>query len=148
MDLSIIELSKYPNAHKILYEYNCDIGCTLDDEALNQWIEKIIKIGDPIAIVENEKIIAFLLLYCNNMDTLEAYICNVFVNGHHRGKKLSKLLVEKAQAICSQRNFRVINLDVAEDNIPARKIYAECGFVETRKYVKDSLIYIRMQYIL
>lgn len=148
MNAPIVELSKQPNAHKLLYKYNHSIGCTLDDDSLNQWISKILSIGDPIAIIEGEEIIAFLLLYCNKKDTLEAYICNVFVNELYRGNNLSKLLIERAIDICKQRCFKVVDLDVAENNTPARSVYIKCGFIETMRYKKDSINYIHMSYIL
>lgn len=148
MNIQIEQMSHYPDAHELLYKWNRDIGCKLDDDALNCWISKILNIGDPIAIIDNGKIIAFILLYCNKMDTLEAYLCNIYVDEHYRGKKLSKLLMQEAIQICKHRSFKVINLDVHVDNIPAIKVYDELGFVETKWYKKDSNDYVQMSYFL
>lgn len=148
MDFTIVKLSDYSNAFKLLHEYNYSIACTLDENELNVWIEKILSIGDPLAIIINNKIIAFLLLYCNHFDTLEAYICNVYVHESFRGNKLSQLLVENAIDICKSRNFKVINLDVADDNLPAKKIYTKCGFIETKQYLNGTKKYVRMSLML
>lgn len=148
MNFSILKLSEYPNAFKLLYDYNKSIQCSLSDNELNIWIEKILNIGDPLAIVKDDKIIAFCLLYCNQLSTLEAYICNVYVNELFRGNKLSKLLIEEAIEICKSREFKAINLDVVENNLPAIKIYQDCGFIETNKYIKETDKYIRMTYFL
>lgn len=145
---SIIRLSNYPNAYDLIFNYNHSICCKLDDNSLSSWINKVIDIGDPLAIIKNGKIIAFLLLYCNQLDTLEAYICNVYVKEEYRGKKLSVRLVNEAISICKSRQFRTINLDVAKDNISAIKVYTQCGFTETDSYIKDSKEYIKMSYIL
>lgn len=146
MDFSVVKLSDCYDGFQLLKDYNQSISCKLDDNELNLWIEKILNIGDPLAIIINNKIVAFLLLYCNKLDTLEAYICNVYVNELFRGRKLSKLLLERAINICKSRNFRVINLDVSEDNLPAKKVYLQCGFIETERYVRGNENYIKMSY--
>ena len=144
----VVKLSEYPDAYNIIYRYNHKIGCTLSDGQLSEWIDKILKIGDPLAIIKDGNIIAFLLLYCNKFDTLEAYICNVYVEEQFRGCKLSKILVEEAIAICKSRNFKTINLDVAENNIAAIKVYSQCGFVETDRYFRDKDTFLQMTYTL
>lgn len=140
----VVKLTSYPNAYGIIYSYNRRVGCALPEEQLSEWIDKILKVGDPLAIIKDENIVAFLLLYCNKFDTLEAYICNVYVEEQFRGCKLSKKLVEEAIAICRSRNFRTINLDVAEKNIAAIKVYLQCGFVETDRYFRENDIFLRM----
>ena len=144
----VVKLTSYPNAHGIIHSYNRRIGCALSEEQLSEWIDKILKIGDPLAIIKHENIVAFLLLYCNKFDTLEAYICNVYVEEQFRGCKLSKKLVEEAIAICKSRDFKTINLDVAENNIAAIKVYSQCGFVETDRYFRDKDTFLQMTYTL
>ena len=116
------------DAFSLIWNHNKEIGRTLSDEELRKGIEKFIKCGCPIAIIENNKIIAFLMLYCNNISTLEAYICNVYVIDSYRGKGLSNLLLEKAINICEQKNFVKIKLHVAENNIVAIQLYKKYGF--------------------
>ena len=78
----------------------------MSDEELKQGIRKFIHFGNIIAVIENDKIIAFLMLYCNNLDTLEAYICNVYVLSEYRGSGLSKLVLDKAINMCIAKNFQ------------------------------------------
>ncbi len=95
--------------------------------------------GEVIGIVEENHIIAMLNLYCNNYETLSAYICNVYVLENYRGRNIAKKLIEKAIDICKFRNFKKINLHVAPDNIPAVKTYRNLGFDFTgnQNTVKD-----------
>ena len=148
MEYNVLELSKCSDSHRLLYAYNKRIGCDLDNEHLNEWLYKILSVGDPLGIVINDEIIAFLMLYCNNEETLEAYICNVYVDSQYRGMKLSANLIDTAIRICRERNFKCINLDVAESNIPALKIYMSCGFVETERYCINTEYKLKMTYYL
>lgn len=148
MEYKVVQLSEDINGFELLKQYNKRIGCSLADDELQEWLDKIITKGVPLGIIVNGEIIAFLLLYCNNTETLEAYICNVYVDDTYRGKKLSMRLVEESINICKDRRFKCINLDVSETNIPARKVYEYCGFIESNKYLKDSEKYLRMTYYL
>lgn len=146
MEYNVVEFSKCQQFRHLLYEYNRCINSELDDDNLNEWLNKIMTVGDPMGIIVNEKIIAFLLLYCNNKENLAAYICNVHVDKRYRGKRLSVNLIDRAIQICRDRKFKCINLDVAESNIPALKIYRSCGFIESERYFKGSECNIRMTY--
>lgn len=148
MNYLVEQLNKNNKACDLLYRYNKRICCSLSDDDLIIWINKIITIGDPLGIIDDNEIVAFLLLYCNKLETLDAYICNVFVEPKYRGQKLSRILVEKAIEICKSRNFRVVYLDVAKDNLPAIKIYSLCGFTQTEYYFKESECYVKMAYYL
>lgn len=121
-------------------------GGELSDNELNAWIDKILRKGggDPLCILKDGAIIAFLLLYCNKYDTLEAYICNVYVLEQYRGNGLSRILVDRAIEICKQREFISIYLDVACDNMPAIKTYLRCGFRMTEQYDKEGEAFYKM----
>ena len=142
----VTELKFLSNAYGLIDKYCKDIGNSIPDEELDIWIKKIIRIGDPLGIIINDEIIAFLLLYCNKYDILEAYICNVYVKEGNRGRGLSKLLVNQAIRICHSRGFRTIKLDVAINNAPAIRVYSQCGFFETERYLKGFEPFLKMTY--
>lgn len=144
--LQVIELKTMDSAHDLIDLYCKMNGYSIKAEELEIWINKIISIGDPLGIIIDNSIIAFLLLYCNNYQTREAYICNVYVSHDHRGKCLSKLLVEKAIQICRSRKFVRINLDVAQNNTPALKVYSQCGFAITEEYLKETEPFYKMSF--
>lgn len=148
MEYNVLELASYKDSYQLLYSFNRRIGTDIDNNHLNEWLYKILSVGDPLGIIINDEIIAFLLLYCNNEETLEAYICNVYVDSRYRGMKLSANLMDKAISICRDRNFKCINLDVAESNIPALRIYMSRGFVETERYYVNAEYKLRMTYYL
>lgn len=137
MDLPAERINDYNNAFELIWNHNKEIGRNLSDEELREGIEKFIKFGNVIAIIENSKIIAFLMLYCNNRETLEAYICNVYVLNEYRGLGLSNKLLEKAIDICEKNRFKTIKLHVAENNFTAIQLYKKYGFTANGN-VKDD----------
>ena len=75
-------------------------------------------------------IVAFSLLYCNHRDTLDAYLCNVYVLKNYRGIGLTYRLLEKAVEICEKNGFKSISLDVDKDNEIAIQVYEKFGFCQ------------------
>lgn len=130
-------INKREDAFCLIWNHNKEIGRTLSDEELKSGIQKFIDKGNVIAVIDQGKIIAFLMLYCNNYETLEAYICNVFVLEQFRGMGLSKLLMDKAIEICVQNGFKTIRLHVGEDNETAINLYKYYSFEPNGKY-KDN----------
>lgn len=148
MDKTVIQLASFEYSFDLLERYNQKIGCSLSKLELERWIQKILSVGDPLAMLDNNEIVAFLLLYCNNIETQEAYICNVYVSENYRGRKLSEDLVKNAILICKSRRFNSVILDVEENNDPALCIYKKCGFEVFDTIQKEGHNYLKMKYML
>lgn len=116
------------DAFDLIWNHNKEIGRELSDEELKTGIDKFIKNGNVIAVLDENHIIAFLMLYCNNYETLEAYICNVYVLEKYRGIGLSKQILESAIKICANNKFKKIKLHVAYNNTVAISLYKKYGF--------------------
>ena len=123
-----------PRAFDLLWAHNKEIGRTLTDEELTDGINKFIRNGNAIVILDGEHVIGFLNLYCNNFETRKAYICNVYVLDSYRGKGISKKLVDQAISISYLNKFDSITLHVAEDNVKAINLYKGYGFEFTGEY--------------
>ncbi|WP_430966206.1 GNAT family N-acetyltransferase [Spongiimicrobium sp. 2-473A-2-J] len=61
--------------------------------------------------------------------SLEAvFILNdLYVSKSHRGKRIGEALLNRAQAYCSEKNFKGLALETAVDN-PAQKLYERLGW--------------------
>lgn len=122
-------INNEPNSYQLIKEY-CQKINSYDSETFDSWFNKIINNGNVIAIV-NKSIIAFLLLYCTYMETLDGYICNVYVLDEYRGLGLSIKLLDKAILVCKNKGFKSVSLDVDELNEIAVGLYKKYGFTET-----------------
>ncbi len=127
-------INQRSDAFELMWNHNREIGRTLSDEELKLGIEKFIDKGNAIAIIKDEKIIAFLMLYCNAYDTLAAYICNVYVLEQYRRKHCADTMMRMAIEICKEKQFTTVHLHVAESNEPAVALYKELGFSFTDGY--------------
>ena len=89
----------------------------------------------------NKEIVALVACYLNNTDDYTGYITNVSVLIEHQKKGLSKKLLNKCIDYAKSKKFREIVLQVNTDNIIAKKIYSDIGFV-TIAGVEDKMKYI------
>ena len=78
-EIKIIELKELDNALDLLMDFNREIKIYKTEEEMKQTSEKFLKLGNPIGIVQEGKLIAYFNLYCNNYETLEAYFGNLYV---------------------------------------------------------------------
>ncbi len=138
-------LNHHPNA-KVLIQKHCqDINNDLGKEKFEEWFKKIVNTGNVIAIIDRDRIIAFALLYCNHKDTLDAYLCNVYVLEPYRGIGLSVLLLEKAVDVCKENGFKSISLHVDKDNYKAIHVYEKYGFKKCNdETIGDSRLSMRL----
>lgn len=104
------------------------------------WQEKIIKYGD-IFVSYNEQaqqIRGWILIYCNNINTLTAYCAGLNVLKEYRGKKIGKELLTQGVNLCKKNKFKVLTLYCNPKNNIALNMYKSFGFKE-RNIKKDEL---------
>ena len=131
-DLLAVEvLNDVPDAYTLVKEY-CQRINNYNPDSFDQWYKKIIRKGSVI-VVRLSSIIAFILLYCTQLETLDGYLCNLFVIDKYRGLGLSVKLLDKAIEVSKQKGFKSVSLDVDESNLKAIRIYEKYGFVKTGK---------------
>lgn len=136
-------INRHPNAKNLILQHCHDINNVLSDERFEEWYQKIINTGNIIAVIDNDSVIAFALLYCNHTDTLDAYICNIYVLSEYRGKGLSLKLLNKASEICAEKGFKSISLHVDKSNERAISIYKKYGFIDTDTDLQEGKITMR-----
>lgn len=138
-------INQHPNAKTLIRQHCQDIDNVLTDEKFEAWYNKIINTGNLIAVIDRDRIIAFALLYCNHIETLDAYICNVYVLSQYRGIGLSVKLLEKAVEICREKGFKSMSLHVDRHNSTAIKVYEKFGFeICDNDIAGDSRIAMRL----
>jgi len=94
-------------------------------EAFEEEIERDDNAGVGI-IAEDEGLVVGFLTGMAVVD--EFYLHNLAVHPDFRGRGIGRGLLEAAESLCSQRDFRRILLEVREDNEAARQLYLGLGF--------------------
>ena len=74
-----------------------------------------------------------LNVYCNHLETGDAYINNVEILNDYRGLGLSKKLLHKAYEVVKENGFKSVSLEVAIDNTIAVNLYQKEGFLFTNE---------------
>jgi ribosomal protein S18 acetylase RimI-like enzyme len=52
----------------------------------------------------------------------------LFVEKEYRGKRISKMLIEKSKELCKQTNACELILETAKSNIVGNELYPKAGF--------------------
>lgn len=146
--MEILVINNLKDAFSLVYKFYHTIGTRKTEEELTNSINKFLKYGNVIAIMDNNEILAMMNLYCNNIQTLEAYVCDVYVREEYRRQGLAKKMMNNAIKICSERNFKSLRLHVNKNNSPAITLYNSLGFKDTEntdekyKHLQEMILHI------
>lgn len=142
----IDRINSYHNALSMLCEFTRNSGRSISDEDMTLGMLKFINQGNVIGCYFNNKLYGMLNVYCNHLETRDAYINNVEILNDYRGLGLSKKLLHKAYEVVTENGFKSVSLEVAIDNTIAVNLYQKEGFLFTnnkRKFKGDILLEMR-----
>ncbi|MFX1401948.1 MAG: GNAT family N-acetyltransferase [Promethearchaeota archaeon] len=114
----------FENSQDIMY---LDLNNELKNTVATEWFnkEKAMIKDSSIVLLENEKIIGFLILRSIKNDVqISPFGLLPDYRKKGLGKKLLLYCLEKAK----QKGYKYVNLDVALENVPAYKLYSKVGF--------------------
>lgn len=94
--------------------------------SLYEYAEKIIKNAELIIEESSDGIKGLVVLYCNNIEDLTAYIPLVGVIPEHRGEGIAKRMMQKAIRLSKVRGMRRILIH--SNNAIAIGLYQNLGF--------------------
>jgi ribosomal protein S18 acetylase RimI-like enzyme len=104
-----------------------------DSETLNSLLEYYYKRSDSciFCLKEGKSFAGFIwLIDSSDVITGVTFTCILYlaVKPEFRGKKYSRLLMEKAKEHCKERKIREVRLTVRHNNDPALHLYDSLGF--------------------
>ena len=127
----IINLKELPKAYELLIEFNKKIKIYTTEDEMVKTVSKFLELGNPIGIVYKNELIAYYNLYCNNIETFDAYFGNLYVLFDYRRMGLAESLVFSAIELVKEKHFKRILLHVAKNNNAAINLYEKLGFEYT-----------------
>lgn len=98
----------------------------LSDENIIHY-RKIIAEGFSFGAYEDNELIGFILCEERKWNNT-LYVENLLVSESHRRKGIGKLLIKKVIEISHHKNFRHIELETQNTNVPAIEFYKKQGF--------------------
>lgn len=103
----------------------------------------------PYAIYDREKMVGFILISYNPPDEYhDAYVywvCRLMIDQHYQGKGYGKEAMFKAIELIKtfpHGSAPLISLSYEPDNLVAKALYANLGFIETGKMIGEESIAI------
>lgn len=127
----LIKLNGMQDAYQMLIDFYKKTGAYPSIEKIHDVVTKFLTHGNLYAFVQKGVILALLNLYCNNYDSKEAYICNVYTLVEYRKHGFARALMEQAISHTKESGFKSIVLHVSPNNTPAINLYQILGFVFT-----------------
>lgn len=108
------------------------------------FIEYVRKIQEKANLVmewDDDELVGLVILYCNDRDSLSAYIPVLGVDSSYRGKGIAKKILQSAIQIVSARGFKTLKLKA--NNPIAIHLYKGQGFKEISQF--DGWTYLELE---
>lgn len=92
------------------------------------YLAKLDAHAEIVADTSGERCRGFVAFYCNDDTTKQAFITLVLVDPRDRGLGIGQSLVGNVLDLARSRGFHSCRLEVAADNVAAKKMYGALGF--------------------
>lgn len=93
---------------------------------LNDYTDKILDRAEILSVFKEYKMVACVVLYCNDIVNSRAYVPLVGVLKQYRGQGLAKGLVRAAINMAKSRGFNILGIHTESDS--ALHLYQSMGF--------------------
>ena len=120
---------------RLLHDFNLEYGDpSPGPDALARRIEKLLEEGDTAVLLAGEgpdgvAVLRFRLSIWT--EGLECYLAELYVTPDRRGGGLGKALMNAALELARQRGADYMDLNTAENDLAARRLYESLGFSQT-----------------
>lgn len=108
---------------------------------INTYASKIENLADTIEAWVKDVLIGLIAVYCNDLDSRQAYITSVSVKEQYAGMGIASTLLKMCIQHVKKAGFVKIDLDVHEKNDQAIILYEGRGFKPIR--TNNSIINMR-----
>lgn len=138
--VGIVESSQYKECAII----QCDEAFVLPVNQRSNYRELFEKIDRNaiFVVAEEEEILGYAAMYCNDMERLEAYITLIAVRPEAQGKQIGTRILSMCENIAIQKGMKTIRLEVSKMNSKAIAFYQKNGFEDIKQQGEES-IYMR-----
>lgn len=90
----------------------------------------------------DKKPIGLVAFYCNDIESFQAYLSMIVVKDTYQNSGIGRRLLEELIRFCTEKNFKVIKLEVNTANKKAITFYKHRGFVRSGVASNKSEYYV------
>ena len=106
-----------------------------------EYTRKVQEKADLVMEWDGDELVGLVILYCNDKDSLSAYIPVLGVDSSYRGKGIAKKILQSAIQIVSTRGFKCLKLKA--NNPIAIHLYKKQGFEEIDQ--SENWLYLELK---
>jgi ribosomal protein S18 acetylase RimI-like enzyme len=122
-------------SEKQIYNFLIDVDSSFpvplsQKQDLYAYAKKLKDKATIASILCDERIIAMVAGYTENIIDNLAYISIVATTKDARGRGYARNVLQEFIQICREKRIRAVHLYTAKNNLPAMKLYKKIGFVE------------------
>lgn len=103
--------------------------------------DKIAENAFVLAAVAGSENIGFVGYYCNDTESLAAYLSVVIMNPRYRGMGTGTAMLKEVFRDCAERGYKTVRLEVDNENTGAIKLYKTLGFRKEKESSDNSAFY-------
>lgn len=119
---------------EFLKSISADVFPPLDSRVdLTVYAKKISEFAECLTIRIDSRIAALSAFYCNDLETLTAYLTIIGVCESLRGTGAAKNLLNETIGYAKAKGMQRLSLETHEQNVPAFRLYEGFGFKLVRK---------------
>lgn len=107
--------------------YNLPLRVSISD--YENYIKKLSDNAITLCFCRNNSVLGAISFYANDYDGKYAYVSQIAVHDDAKRSGIGTLLLNSACYEASLRGMNVMQLEVLDDNRPARAMYKEMGFI-------------------
>lgn len=96
---------------------------------IDEYSGKLASLATHFCAFDGERLVGAFFCYCNDFDTMSAFLSAFCFLGDYRGKGYGKRLSEFAEAEIARMGFRSISLKVGVCNARSVALYKNIGFI-------------------
>lgn len=123
-DVRLAALLDTPRAFANTYA----VSAAYPDES---WIARLTSMRVWLAMVDDRPVGTIAIWHSADQPEDEVYVIGMWVSASERGRGVGDLLVSTALDAAGQDGYARVFLEVAEENLPARRLYERHGFAQT-----------------
>jgi ribosomal protein S18 acetylase RimI-like enzyme len=112
---------------------------------INEYAKKITNSAMRAEAWSDNKLVGLVSVYCNDQQTLIAYITSVSVLKSWTGIGVASSLLNNCIKLAKNMGARKVMLEVAIDNISAVKLYEKMGFVSSKLNSKQIVMTLSVE---
>ena len=110
---------------------------------LKDYSKKLFYNSYIMSVYNDDELIGFNCFYENNTNNKIGYLSIIHISSPFRGKGIFKVLMNRMISYLKSKDFKILRLEVANQNLYAKQVYKRFGFI--KEEIVDAGIIMKLE---